>query len=122
MASPYPSTWTRVPNGMTLGSTAITFIWGLLFRLMPVAVIPLQPAQFAVYAVDLIVIVFDPLFVSLLLLELDAAVFPPRETVRGITLVPTATTRCSLSFLTSSLINSRSTSSPFSSEIGRAHV
>ena len=47
-ASPYPSTWTLVPSGMTLGSTAMTLAFGLLVRLTPVAVWPEQPLQLAV--------------------------------------------------------------------------
>src|SRR5690625_2811792 len=51
VAYPYPSTYTSEPNGMTLGSTAITFASGLLFKSTPVDVTPEQPSQFAVYAV-----------------------------------------------------------------------
>src|SRR5699024_2310712 len=43
IASPYPSTHTFEPSGITLGSTAITF--GPSDNSIPVADIPEQPAQ-----------------------------------------------------------------------------
>lgn len=52
-AYPYPSTWTFVPNLMTLGSTAITFKSGFLRKFKPVFVKPVHPLQCAVYAVAL---------------------------------------------------------------------
>src|SRR5699024_10351114 len=50
-ATPQPSTHTSEPNGITPGSTATTFLFGLAFKSIPVADTPEQPLQFAVYAV-----------------------------------------------------------------------
>src|SRR5690606_20305627 len=56
IAFPYPSTWTLLPSGITLGSTAITFAFLLALRLMPVLVIPEHLKQSAVYALASIII------------------------------------------------------------------
>src|SRR5699024_8671550 len=61
ITSPLPSTLTREPNGITDGSTAMTFLFGFAFKFCPVAVIPVQPvSHFAVYAVACIVLVWPP--------------------------------------------------------------
>src|SRR5690625_5844478 len=72
VAYPYPSTYTSEPNGMTLGSTAITFASGLLFKSTPVDVIPEQPSQSAVYAVAVTVKVSPSLSAEASLLEEDS--------------------------------------------------
>src|SRR5699024_6457702 len=59
IASPYPSTQTFEPKGITLGSTAITFA-ELSFKFIPVAETPEHPEQTGPYAVASIVISFPP--------------------------------------------------------------
>src|SRR5699024_9828418 len=58
-ASPYPSTHTLEPKGITLGSTAITFA-ELSFKFIPVAETPEHPEQSGPYAVASIVISLPP--------------------------------------------------------------
>src|SRR5699024_8446055 len=116
IAVPYPSTCTLLPSGMTLGSTATTFFLGLLFKSIPVVVIPEHPEQSAEYAVavicstlllllllllDLLLLSLLPLselFLVLLLLSEDSVV---KFCSGFFSFVPSATMRFSLSCLTS---------------------
>src|SRR5699024_716725 len=60
------STYTSVPKGITLGSTAITFLLGSAFKSIPVDVTPEHPLHSAVYAVAVTVFVSPFELVSLL--------------------------------------------------------